>query len=154
MKKIFLMLFSLGLVLIAAVYFSGRDAEEIRQFSYTQGAVVLEGEEFRVDIADTEEKRNQGLGGRESIGKNEGMLFVFGEPLIPTFWMKGMKFPIDIIWIRGNEVIGFAENAQPEDRGEALKLYQSPGFINYVLEVDAGTVSRLGIKVGSELEIR
>lgn len=154
MKKIVLMVAALGLVFAVAVYFSGRKAEEVRQFSYTQGTVALGGEEFRVDIADTEEKRNQGLGGREGIGKNEGMLFVFGESLIPTFWMKGMKFPIDIIWIRGNTVIGFAENAQPESSGEGLKLYQAPGFVSYVLEVSAGTVERLTISPGTAVVIQ
>ena len=154
MKKIFFMIAALGLMLAVAFYFSGRGAEEAVQLSYAQKTILIGGEDFIVDIADTEEKRNQGLGGREGIGKNEGMLFVFGESLIPTFWMKGMKFPIDIIWIRGNTIIGFAENAQPELSGETLKLYQSPGFVNYVLEVSAGTVERLNISPGTEVVIQ
>ena len=71
-----------------------------------------------------------------------------------AIWMKNMKFPIDIIWMRDNTVVGFAENAQPELSGEALKLYQPPGFVNYVLEVSAGTVERLNISPGTEVVIQ
>ena len=52
-----------------------------------------------VAIADTLEKRTQGLSGRESLSANEGLLFVFSTSGAYGIWMKDMRFPIDIIWI-------------------------------------------------------
>ena len=52
-----------------------------------------------MDLADTPEKRFQGLSGREILEEGTGMLFVFQEERQHTFWMKDMRFPLDMIWI-------------------------------------------------------
>ncbi len=57
---------------------------------------------LHVFIADTSEKRTRGLSYRESLGKNQGMLFVFEEVGRHGIWMKEMKFPIDILWLDSN----------------------------------------------------
>src|SRR6185436_18462817 len=64
---------------------------------------------FSVEIAETPETRAQGLGDRASIGANNGMLFLFDAPGNYGFWMKDMRFSIDIMWIKDNKVVGFAE---------------------------------------------
>ncbi len=90
-------------------------------------------------IAYKAEDKIKGLGGLDSIKKDEGMLFVFDNPVQQGFWMKNMKFPIDIIWIDKNKkVIGINENMSP-DSYPNLFLPVKP--ITYVLEVNAG-VSR------------
>lgn len=110
----------------------------------------VNGVEFSVEIADTTLSRMQGLSGRDGLAENEGMFFVFDSPANQGFWMKDMKFPIDIIWIKGDKIAGFFENAQPEPGKTVfgLKIYNSSEPVDQVLEVNAGTVTKYGFKVG------
>jgi len=66
--------------------------------------------------------------------------------------MKDMNYPIDIIWIRDNQVVGFVESAPMPVLGQELPRYQPDEPINYVLEVPAGFVARYGIKAGAPFE--
>lgn len=109
--------------------------------------VVIAGQTFSVEIADTPQKRERGLSGRDRLAENEGMLFLFPQPAQQNFWMRDMKFPIDIIWLRGPWVIGFVENAQPS-AGNLIPTFTSPPDTDLVLEVAAGTARRLNMKTG------
>ncbi len=146
------MALSLLILLVGAgYYFFGLKA----QTDYEQKTLTLGGQTFRVDIADTITKEAQGLSGRPGLAENEGMFFVFATSSPRTFWMKDMNFSIDIIWIKGETVVGFVENAQPESGKSVfqLKLYSSPQWVNRVLEVPAGTVEKLGVKAGDKVVV-
>ena len=78
------------------------------------------------------------------------MLFVFPEPRKTAFVMRDMKFPLDMIGIREGKVVAIDENAQPENSTD-LTVYQNREAVDYVLEVNAGTVKKLKIKIGNEL---
>ncbi len=106
---------------------------------------------FDVEIASTAAARALGLSGRDILGENEGMFFIFDEPDNYGFWMKDMKFPIDIVWINNEKVVGFSENAEPEPGKQPgdLKIYYPPQPVDRVLEVNAGTAVKYGIKAGS-----
>lgn len=120
-----------------------------------KGKVFVKNTEFNVEVADNPMKRSRGLSGRESLAENEGMLFVFPGADFQIFWMKGMRIPIDILWIKDNKIVGFEINAQPQPGGRTsdLKRYSSPEAVDKVLEVAAGTVERLGIEVGEEIVV-
>ena len=91
---------------------------------------------LRVEVADTDQKRVQGLSGRPSLAKNEGILFVFEEPGRYGFWMKDMNFSIDIIWIgQDKKVVEIMNTIVPETFPE---VFYSKEPIQYVLEVNAG----------------
>ncbi len=122
---------------------------------YNRATVTIHGRTFQVDIADTVTKQGQGLSGRPSLEENEGMLFIFKGEGDRTFWMKDMNFPIDMIWIKDNRIVGFAENAVPEPEKSvfALTLYRSPEPVDKVLEVRAGVVQKLQIKTGDTVAI-
>lgn len=60
--------------------------------------VEVKGQTFKVAIADTDEKRTKGLSGRDNLAQDQGMLFLFDKPGNYPFWMKDMRFPIDIIF--------------------------------------------------------
>ena len=78
------------------------------------------------DVASDANSRAVGLGGRESLAKDAGMLFVFDSEAKHSFWMKNVKFPLDIIWLDKNKkVVHFVKNAQP-DTGGALDIYTPP----------------------------
>ncbi|KKU55989.1 MAG: hypothetical protein UX77_C0005G0018 [Parcubacteria group bacterium GW2011_GWA1_47_11] len=153
MKFIYLLLIISLIVIFVFVYKSG--LFDLGSFKHKQAIVAIRGERFQVDVADTLASRELGLGGREGLAADEGMLFVFGSLVERTFWMKDVGFSIDIIWIAGDRVVGFAENATPY-KGESLteiSRYKSPEGVDRVLEVSAGTVKRVGIAVGDGVAV-
>lgn len=101
-----------------------------------------------LEIADTGEKRAKGLSGRSTLPQNRGMLFIFAERGIYPFWMKEMNFPLDFIWIDGQEVVDINQNI-PYQQGNQLPSTVSPKVpVDKVIEVNAGVVNSSGIKVG------
>lgn len=140
------------LVILAAVYFLVFSFFNFG--SRGESALKINGREIKIEIADNPLARARGLAGRDGIGDDEGMLFVFNEPAIQRFWMKGMRFSIDIIWIRENTVVGFEENvpAEPGVSDENLKIYSSPEVVEKVLEMKAGSVRAFDIKIGDRVE--
>ncbi|MFA5870883.1 MAG: DUF192 domain-containing protein [Candidatus Paceibacterota bacterium] len=108
------------------------------------------------EVVKTDTARARGLSGRESIGINEGMLFEYKENEQAVFWMKDMKFPIDIVWIRAGEVLGFEQNVDPQigKSENELARYNSPEPIDQVLELQAGRVKTLHLFVGSHIVVK
>ncbi len=105
----------------------------------------------KVELAVTPQAKQLGLGGRTSLGENEGMLFVFLMPGKYAFWMKDMKFPIDILWIRDDgEVVYIKKNVKPESYPETFKPEEN---VKYVLEVPAGFSEKNNLKVGAKAEL-
>ena len=105
---------------------------------------------FAVELATTAGERALGLSGRSSIDRNSGMLFIYEADVTPGFWMRGMLFPLDIIWIDGQgEVVGVSSDLAPAQEGSQPPLYYPPGPIRYVLEVNSGLAEELGIRPGS-----
>lgn len=112
---------------------------------FPNGTVVSSG------VAESKEERSLGLSGHAPLVENEGLLFLFPKEVIPSFWMKDMGFPIDIIWIAGDRVEGFAQNAQPET--PPTTYYKSKTPVNRVLEVSAGFVEENQVQEGDRLDI-
>jgi hypothetical protein len=109
------------------------------------------------EVAHDEESRNLGLSGREKLNINEGMLFIFEDPGIYPFWMKDMKFPIDIIWIDSdNRIADIDANVQPEPGvpEEGLMQYKPPIPVERVLELRAGRAQLLSAEVGDLIKAR
>lgn len=103
------------------------------------------------EVADNEDERRKGLGGRESLPQDGGMLFIFPEKTSGVvFWMKEMNFAIDIIWVRDDEVVKIDKSVQPEPdvSDDNLKRYRPETEINYVLEVNAGFSDKNNLKIG------
>lgn len=122
----------------------------------TTATVVIGEGKLNVEIADTQEKRNKGLSDRESLASDSGMLFIFPKQDKYPFWMKGLKYPLDFIWIKGEYVVDFLQNIRPPSLGQAdqsLTIYTAKIPIDKVLEVPAGTIDRLNIKVGDKVQI-
>jgi len=119
----------------------------IQQQNNQQSSVVINGKTFYVDVAQTQETRQKGLAGREALATNEGMLFAFDKDGDQAIWMKGMKSPIDIVWLDKNKrVVHVKERVQPDN--EPHRVYRSPRAARYVLELAAGEVSRAKISAG------
>ncbi len=104
--------------------------------------LTIEGTFLSVQIADEPKEMELGLGKRSMLAENEGMLFLFDTYSYPLFWMKDMQFPIDIIWIRDDMIVGFLENVPAFSNENELPRYTPPLPINRVLEVRAGFVKK------------
>ena len=122
-----------------------------------QGSVVkINDNLFPVDLAITPAQRNQGLSGREVMDAGTGMLFIFENEGIFTFWMKEMHFPLDIVWVGADcAVVDVTLGAPPPEEGQSLADLPrfSPGSpALYVLEINAGEFAEHGIEIGDPVE--
>jgi hypothetical protein len=89
------------------------------------------------------------LGGRESLEKYDGMIFIFSVTKQHVFVMRDMKFPIDIIWIKGGAIIDIAPNVPVEaGEGGVYTQYLARDDSNVVLELKAGYSAKYGLKIG------
>ena len=100
--------------------------------------------EINIEIADNPKEQSQGLSGREYLAPDNGMLFVFPQLITPSFWMKDMKFSLDIIWILENKLVYIAENISPDYRGSI----KPEVLADKVIELNAGTCNKNDIKEG------
>ena len=106
---------------------------------------------FRVELALTPEEQNRGLMFRQSLGADEGMLFVFDRMSIHTFWMKNTLIPLDMLFIdKDRRIVGIVENAEPQ-----TEIGRSVGLPSqYVLEIGGGLSGQLGIRTGHVVEFQ
>ena len=101
--------------------------------------VCISGKCFHVTLAATPEARQKGLMGAQSLAKGTGMLFVFPEEGNYSFWMKDMKFPLDIVWISGEgKIVYISSYTQPCEPLQPCPSITPPAYARYVLEVNAG----------------
>jgi uncharacterized membrane protein (UPF0127 family) len=111
--------------------------------------VYVGGNLVKAETVSSSEKITRGLAGRKELADGRGMLFVMSGEKQQDFWMKGMSFPIDIIWIMKGKVIGCERNISPED----ARIFTSPGPASYVLEVPAGFCDSRGIEFNDEVKL-
>lgn len=114
---------------------------------------TLRGHTFTIEVADTPAKRELGLGERDALAEGHGMYFPFGMEQRWVFWMKGMRFPIDIVWIRGGRVVDISHEIPPP-AGFPLETYSPAEPADAVLELNAGVARDIGLEAGDEVVIR
>lgn len=146
-SKKHLTLASLVTVAVTAVALYSRTNEPCHTF---RDAFLNVGEhKISVALATTPTQQQQGLAGCRSVPAGHGMYFIFSASQQPTFWMKDMLIPIDIVWIADGTVVGIERAVPPPDySANNLTLYHPPQPINAVLELAAGESDRLGLAVG------
>ncbi|MFA5777449.1 MAG: DUF192 domain-containing protein [Parcubacteria group bacterium] len=136
-NKIIISFFILAIVALLALVFLRVKKQE----------VWIKNQKFTVEIADTDIEMQAGLSGREKLCEKCGMLFVFSRKGRYGFWMKGMRFNLDMIWIDGNSIAYIAKDV-PYDSKETI----SPETMaDKVLELDAGMADELNIEIGDEI---
>ena len=105
-----------------------------------------------LQIADTTQKKELGLGGRTTLGERQGMLFVFTTLGRYAFWMKDMKIPIDIIWLDEHfDVVDFVSNVSPETYPKTSFSPRENAL--YVLETHALFSEKNNLKIKDHFEI-
>lgn len=107
---------------------------------------------FNVLVVSDDASRQKGLGGKDSIADNEGLMMNFSSDSKWGIWMKDMKFPIDIVWLDSNKkVVDIVKNVKPDEPTGTVHRPRKPA--RYVLEFKAGTVDNKAIHINSQAAI-
>lgn len=105
-----------------------------------------------LQLALTKTDQEIGLAKFSSLPENEGMLFIFNKPDTYSFWMKDMKFPIDIIWISEDfKIIHIEKSLSPDTYPQG---YAPKDKALYVLEVNAGFSDTHSFTIGESVEFK
>ena len=106
---------------------------------------------LKVELAANPKDRERGLMFRKSIGPKEGMLFVFKNGTKQRFWMKNTRIPLDIGYFSSNGSLSEIHKAKPYDLSGVPSRSRD---IKFVLELNAGAYKKLGIRIGSRLDLK
>ncbi|HKF73010.1 MAG TPA: DUF192 domain-containing protein [Stellaceae bacterium] len=135
------------LVGVGFLLFSGPARAQLATFAKSKLVIETAKGNFRFDIelALTPPQMAQGLMYRRTLAADAGMLFDYGDPQPIAMWMKNTFIPLDMIFVaRDGRVVDFHERAVPM----SLDTIESKVPAKAVIEVNAGTVARLGIRIG------
>ncbi len=139
-------LLGIATILAGGLFFiQGRTTKNPQAFINGKGIVL--------DVVTTPQYQALGLARYEYLPADHGMLFLYRDKAPRVFWMKDMKFPIDIVWLDTDVVVGVVENVPIENSvpDDQLTRYSSPQSVNRVLELNAGTIKDLNLKIGDSI---
>jgi len=139
--KIFILLILCQLVLVGCLAMKTDNLKIIK----------INNTEIKVEVITSVYDMAQGLSGRQDLCQDCGMLFEYPNQQIMNFHMKEMNFPLDIIWIKDNAIVGVEEKVPVLTHGKITKV-QPDEKVNKVLEVNAGWIEGHGIEVGALIE--
>lgn len=103
---------------------------------------------IKVEIADSEPLRRQGLMHRTRMEKNTGMLFVFDHPDRVMFWMKDTPLPLDILFLSADQKVLYIEE---QTVPLSTAIITSPREVKYAIEVNAGFCQKNGVRIGDSV---
>lgn len=138
MKRNLIVSFSLVALSVTLIFLMNTDKKE----------VSINGQTFKVEVVSADKDRRRGLGGRSQICDDCGMLFLFQEPGKYSFWMKGMKFDLDIIWISEGKIVHMAKNFSKDSK----ELIMPEVEADKVLEIRAGLSDEHGFQIGDSVQ--
>ncbi len=115
--------------------------------------IEIRGQRVSLEVADTPRVQEKGLGERDSLAWHHGMYFEYEEPAFYAFWMKGMRFSIDIVWLREDRIVDLDLTVPFEKGGNGPTLRPSV-LADAVLEVPAGYSAANGWQIGDRVTYR
>ena len=143
MKKPIILIW-VSLILIISGCMSTQEQKKIQKVCFNENC-------YSVELAQTDEQRQTGLMGREHLDKDKGMLFIYEDDGVYTFWMKNTLIPLDMIWIDKNATVArIIKNAEPCGK-EYCPSINPNKKAKYVLEINGGEADRIGLAEGSRL---
>ena len=150
--EIFVVDFLLVFIVIAGMLFlQGLSDKNCGDYEKTSGQVCFKNNCFVVELAVTPGERERGLMFREHLDTDKGMLFIFKEEGIYSFWMKNTYISLDIIWINKDKQVVYISKNIPAHTDELFASVDPGKKAKYVLEINAGIVERIGLGIGDEL---
>lgn len=106
---------------------------------------------FNVEVAKTIMEKERGLMFRKSLADDAGMLFVYDIEGWRNIWMKNTLIPLDIIWLDKNKEVIFLVKDAPPDQNNNIARFEPDKKAQYVLEINAGWIDKLGLRVGDKM---
>lgn len=132
-----------------STFVAGAAVVSVIIFYYLGGAAMSVGDKkFKVEIAEGDKEKALGLGNRRSLCRSCGMLFLFPEKGKRSFWMKNMRFPLDIIWIGENKIVHMEKNI-PSD---SVEIFSPSEEADMVLEINGGLADEYGFSTGEDVK--
>ena len=142
----------LFIIMVIVVFFSFSNLKGKSPGLFPQSkSVVIDSKTYNVEVATTKADQEKGLSGRSSLAQNHGMYFIFSQQGRYSFWMKDMKFPIDIIFINDNKIVAIFPNVPAPTSNLALPVYTPDQPANRVLETPAGDAKNNNFKIGDKV---
>jgi|WetSurMetagenome_2_1015567.scaffolds.fasta_scaffold01269_11 uncharacterized protein len=159
MKKILLAFFILLLVVVG-IYFVLNYSKGIKpgvKGAKTEitptSTVTIDGHSFKVAVATSQQEQEIGLSKTNSISQDQGMIFLFNRPDYYSFWMKNMKFAIDIIYINQDTIVTIKDSVQPpKNSSDNLIIYTPTEPSDKVLEITAGLSKKYKFRNGDKVK--
>ncbi len=149
MKKFFVSMLHLRgeVLMIMAIVFVLVVGVSVYVFQMYRGSerIIVGDAVFSVEVVRSQSEQRRGLGYRDVLCAKCGMLFLFDRADYHGIWMKGMRFPIDILWIRDDRVVFVEKNVSEQDQ---LSVFVPSEVADRVLELNAGSCEKFGITVG------
>jgi uncharacterized protein len=102
---------------------------------------------LKVEVAVTEEQRNQGLMFRKQLGRDDGMLFIFDDPGYYAMWMKNTLIPLSVAFVDANGVILNVLDMEPQ----TLDSHGAAGPAVYAIETNKGWFAAHKVKAGDKV---
>ena len=155
-KLIFFFAFFIALVIGYAYY---QDNPALKKFTsllpLSHGpSATIDNQKFSLLVAKTPDEKEKGLAVTNSLAPNAGMLFPFDHPDYFAFWMKDMKFPIDIIYLKNNQIVTIYPNMQPaKDTYATWQIVRPIVPSDAVIEINAGLSQKYHFKVGDIIQL-
>lgn len=116
--------------------------------------INIHGTPYQMEVRRTDKGRRAGLSNRASLPRGTGMRFVFETPDRYSFWMKEMRFPIDIVFLRDGVIVNIANNVPfPKTSSEPPATVQPQQTFENVLELPAGDADLLNLKIGQRIQL-
>lgn len=157
MKKILIII--ILVVLVGAIVLFGRNYLSRDYFGrdylseQKEQKVCLQEHCFLMEIAKTEAQREQGLMDRKEMAQNKGMLFIFEQKGLYSFWMKNTFLALDIIWLDGQgRTVFLSQNVLPCEQ-DPCPVISPDKIAKYVLELNTGQAQVIGLKVGDKWDL-
>jgi uncharacterized membrane protein (UPF0127 family) len=113
----------------------------------------IRGQVIQLELTRTRAEMSRGLGYRDALAWDHGMLFQYPRPDFYGFWMKGMRFDIDIIWIREGRIVDISHRVPFHEDGPGPTM-QPREVIDTVLEVPSGYSQARGFRIGDPVILR
>jgi len=118
---------------------------------YQRAVLTIAGKEFVALVSDSDRFREEGLSGRSGLKPGEAMLFIFDTPDFLGFWMKDMRFSIDMLWLDADKrVVSSEKDVSPATYPQ---IFYPTTLAQYVVELPAGTLASLGVRSGDVVSI-
>ena len=133
-------------VLAFLVLFASSPAA-LADLTFRTSSVKVASHPLKVEVAADEPQREQGLMYRKSLGREEGMLFIFDEPAYHSMWMKNTLIPLSVAFIDKEGVILNIVDMEPQ----TLDAHMAAGPAVYAIEANKGWFAANKVKAGDKV---